>query len=167
VKGLDNNAVRTLNTYNKANARYKVEESKTFVSAIMARDTTAYFNLCGPLAMRALSDALAVNATISDLMLIFRGIGPEGALALAHALVVNQTLESLDLCHNLMGDIGADYIVTALMPNRSMQFNRSITFIRLSENNMTAQGKSVIKEKIEKVNEWRRANNIPEVRIEY
>jgi Leucine Rich repeat len=167
IKGMDDNATRTLSVYDAANNKYLAQVSKTFESSIRNRDTSVFFDACGAGPALALAEAMAVNTTITDLSLIWRSIGPLGANSLARALLVNRTLESLDLSYCNIQDEGAMYIATALTPSQTSPFNRTLTFIDLSENNISEKGKNDLKEKIEKVNEWRRANHIPEVRIEY
>ncbi|KAL9975259.1 hypothetical protein ACROYT_G012402, partial [Oculina patagonica] len=67
-----------------------------------------------------LSDALTVNATLTDLNLSRNGIGHPGAGSLSKALTVNTTLTHLDLSGNRIGDFGADSLSNALVVNTTL-----------------------------------------------
>ena len=76
----------------------------------------------------SLSQALAVTTSLTTLDLTYNTIGAEGATSLSQALAVNTSLTTLKLSHNSIGDAGATSLSQALA------VNTSLTTLRLSSN---------------------------------
>ena len=68
----------------------------------------------------ALSEALAVNTSLTTLDLSRNSIGAEGATSLSQALAVNTYLTTLDLSGNSIGDAGTTSLSQALAVNTSL-----------------------------------------------
>ncbi|XP_068684226.1 nucleotide-binding oligomerization domain-containing protein 2-like [Montipora foliosa] len=81
-----------------------------------------------------LSLALAVNSTLTKLILFENSIGSEGATSLSRALIVNTSLATLDLSRNSIGSEGASSLSQALKENFSL------TTLHLSWNSIGDEG---------------------------
>ena len=68
----------------------------------------------------SLSQALAVNTSLTTLDLLYNTIGAEGATSLSQALAVNTSLTTLNLHHNSIGDAAATSLTQALAVNTSL-----------------------------------------------
>ncbi|XP_068756025.1 protein NLRC3-like [Montipora capricornis] len=82
----------------------------------------------------AFSQALAVNTSLTTLVLSENSIGDEGAASLSQALAVNTSLTTLDLSYNSIGDEGAASLSQALA------VNTSLTTLDLSDNSIGNAG---------------------------
>ncbi len=66
--------------------------------------------------MIALSDALKVNASLTNLDLELNEIGSEGAIALSEALNVNASIKKVNVRSNSIGKEGGQALVDAAPP---------------------------------------------------
>jgi Ran GTPase-activating protein (RanGAP) involved in mRNA processing and transport len=95
-------------------------------------------NKIGKAGCEALSDALAVNSKLRQLVLTECDIGPAGAAALARGLTTNIAVETLFLGDNGIGDDGAAALATMLRSN-----NR-IKHLDIQENGIGLRGATEI-----------------------
>ena len=88
--------------------------------------------------VKALSEAIKANGSLTSLDLHANHIGDEGCKAVAEALVVNVSLTELVLCGNNIGDAGAFAIAKAL------EINGSLTILELGSNKICDEGAKAI-----------------------
>ncbi|XP_068738348.1 protein NLRC3-like isoform X2 [Montipora capricornis] len=82
----------------------------------------------------ALSQALAVNTSLTSLDLSQNSIGAEGGTSLSQALAVNTSLTTLDLSDS---SIGADGVTSI---SQALAVNTSLTTLDMSHNSIGAEG---------------------------
>lgn len=87
----------------------------------------------GPLGTEALSDALKVNKSLTNLDLRSNQIGASGAKALSDALEINTTLTKLDLTCNGVGTSEIRFL------SKAIKINSSLTTLNLSCNEIGEQ----------------------------
>ena len=88
--------------------------------------------------VKALSEAIKANGSLTSLDLHANHIGDEGCKAVAEALVVNVSLTELVLCGNNIGDAGASAIAKAL------EVNGSLRTLELGSNKIRDEGAKAI-----------------------
>ncbi|XP_068753929.1 nucleotide-binding oligomerization domain-containing protein 2-like [Montipora capricornis] len=91
-------------------------------------------NSIGDAGATSLSQALAVNTSLTTLELYGNSIGDAGATSLSQALAVNTSLTTLELYGNSIGDAGATSLSQALA------VNTSLTTLKLSHNSIGDAG---------------------------
>ena len=89
---------------------------------------------------KSLSQAIAVNSSLTELYLSGSWIFNSGAECLSQALKVNSSLTKLDLSGNDIGDYGAASLSQALA------VNSSLTDLNLSQNSITDSGAASLSE---------------------
>ncbi|XP_068756018.1 protein NLRC3-like [Montipora capricornis] len=104
----------------------------TFGKSLDLTEIRIYFRLRTRIA--ALSEALAVNTSLTTLDLSHKYIGAEGATSLSQALAVNTSLTTLNLHDNSIGAEGATSLSQALA------VNTSLTALDLSFNSIGPEG---------------------------
>ncbi|KAJ6250167.1 nlr family card domain-containing protein [Anaeramoeba flamelloides] len=112
----------------------------------------------GAKGMKALSQALKINRTITKLNLYYNSIGDEGIISIRDVLKKNHTLTKLDLAHNEIGSKGSKSIGEAL------KINQTLTKLDLSENQINAKGVKYLSEAL-KVNQTLTQLNLSENKI--
>ena len=95
-------------------------------------------NSIGNSGAASLSQALVVNTSLTNLCLCGNSIGDSGAASLSQALSVNPSLTNLDLSWNSIGDSGAASLSQALAANSSL------TNLDLSENSFGESGSAFL-----------------------
>ena len=91
------------------------------------------FGKIDPLGAEALSGALKVNSSLTNLDLRSSQIGASGAKVLSDALEVNTTLTKLDLSGNNIGASGTQFL------SKALKINASLTSLNLSCNKIGKQ----------------------------
>lgn len=113
--------------------------SRTFSEALKYNTTLNTLHLSdtygalGPLGAKALSGALKVNSSLTNLNLRFNQIGASGAQALSDALEINTTLTKLDLSDNDISASGTQFL------SKALEINASLTSLNLCHNKIGEQ----------------------------
>ena len=103
----------------------------TTLSSLHLNNCTPHDKRIDPLWADALSGALKVNSSLTNLDLRSNRIGDCGALALSDALEINTTLTKLDLSDNDIGPSGARFL------SKAIKINASLTTLNLARNKIT------------------------------
>ncbi|KAJ3382497.1 hypothetical protein HDU84_004247 [Entophlyctis sp. JEL0112] len=103
-------------------------------SAFSAGGVDVYLNSCKMLGIVPVSVLIEkFNLGESDIILKHRGLGPKGAQAIASVLENNTSIARLDLTNNWIESGGA-------FIGRSLQINRTLVFLNLSDNKLGLLG---------------------------
>ena len=105
----------------------------TILNSLHLDQCTPYGKDIDPLWADALSGALKVNSSLTNLDLRSNRIGDSDAQALSDALEINTTLTKLDLSDNSIGASGARFLSTAI------KINASLTTLNLARNKITCE----------------------------
>lgn len=103
----------------------------TTLHSLHLDDCTPHDKRIDPSWADALSGALKVNSSLTNVDLRSNQIGASGARALSDALEINTTLTKLDLSDNGIGASGARFL------SKAIKINASLTTLNLSRNKIT------------------------------
>ena len=101
------------------------------LNSLHLNNCTPYDKQIDSLWAEALSGALKVNSSLTNLDLRSNRIGASGAQALSDALEINTTLTKLDLSGNVIGATGARFL------SKAIKINASLTALNLSDNKIS------------------------------